>query len=186
MGLMRWPTPIWAAMPATPGEHPRYNTGPVCPSGRLEPCWTSRKPGDTQGREPRRRRPTDSGACEELRTGWIAFSAKATPAIGLFVCRPTVGSPASRTRPTTTSGRAVFAQRPAILYYRLPKSEPLDNNTTARSSWSSRTPMAAKLNARPELPLGHVGTGRQPDRCLAGGSIWIVDLATRKTVRDCP
>ena len=198
MGLVRLAdAPILGGDPSRlKAEHPRYNTGPVLvlPPG-WEPCWTfSESPGGTQTENPAGaagvQAETDALAKELHDTGWIGFSSRTDAGDwDLFLCRPD-GS--DRRSLTTTpdfheAGVRFSPDGRRILYYRLPKTEPLDNNT-----YGTFELVVAKADASQAETLGQNyrwaawGPDSSQIACLAGRSIRIVDLATRKTVRELP
>jgi Tol biopolymer transport system component len=74
-----------------------------------------------------------------------------------------------------------------LLYYRLPKTEPLDNNTYGTFELviaNSDDGRAESLG--PNYRWAAWGPDSSQIACLAGGSIRIVDLATRRTLRELP
>ena len=198
MGLMRLSDAplIGGASPELRKLHPQAGSGPVVvlPAG-WEPCWTL---ADIPGGEPDH---SEAGAAvasaerdalaKELRDqGWIAFTAKSVAGDwDLFVCRPD-GSDRRALTATPNAHEAGVRFSPdgrRILYYRLPKTEPLDNN-----SYGTFELIVANRDGSGAETLGSDfrwaawGPDGSQIACLGRNSIRIVDLATRQTVRELP
>jgi Tol biopolymer transport system component len=179
-------------------EHPRFRPGPVLvlPDG-WEPCWTysERPAGDKTSPAAPAATPgpdaADSGLARELHgQGWIVFSAKTDAGDwDLFICRPD-GSDRralTSTKDFNEAGARFSPDSKRLLYYRMAKDEPLDNNT-----YGTFDLVIADASGANAAVLGSEykwacwsGNGRQI-ACLAGSSIRIVDVANRKTVRELP
>jgi Tol biopolymer transport system component len=198
MGLMRLAdAPILGGDAARlKAEHPRYNTGPVLvlPAG-WEPCWTSSEsPAGVQQQRPAAAvavpAEADDLANEVRGAGWVAFSAKTEAGDwDLYLCRPDGSDrrPLTATRDFHEAGVRFSPGGEQILYYRMPRSEPLDNNT-----YGTFELMRADADGSHVESLGsHCcwatwGPDGSQIACLTGGTIRIVNLTTRKTVRDLP
>jgi Tol biopolymer transport system component len=177
------------------GQVPNFRTGPLLslPIG-WEPCWTaSESPaGGDGGNAPT----ADSGStvdslAKELHEmGMIAFSAKTDAGDwDLFLCRPDGSDrqPLTKTPEFNEAGVRFSPDGRRMLYYRMPKGEPLDNNT-----YGTFELIIANADSTNVISLGNDykwaswGPDGNQIACIAGGSIRIVDLATRKTVRELP
>ena len=132
-----------------------------------------------------------SALANEVRTkGWIAFSAKTEAGDwDLFICRPDGSDrrPLTTTRDFHEAGVRFSPDGERILYYRMPKSESLDNNT-----YGTFELMLADADGRHAESWGSNyrwatwGPDGSQIAYLAGSTIRIVNLTTRKTVRDLP
>ena len=122
--------------------------------------------------------------------GWIAFSSKTDAGDwDLFLCRPD-GSERRALTKTPDFNEAGVRFSPdgrRMLYYRMAKGEPLDNNTygtfeliIANADGSNATSLGSDYKWATWGPDG------SQIACIAGGSIRIIDLATRKPVRELP
>ncbi len=165
-------------------EYPNAKTGPVLtlPTG-WEPCWTASEApaGDAPSSELAR----------ELRSmGWIAFSAQTeTGDWDLFVMRPD-GSHrhALTSTPKFNEGGVRFSpDGKKILYYRMPVTEALDNNT-----YGTFDLVIADADGKNPVVLGGKfqwaswGPDSKQIACLAKDNVQIIDLATLKVVRESP
>lgn len=109
--------------PELRASHPKAREGPVLvlPTG-YEPCWTFAEiPGAT-----------NSLAGEVHSLGWIAYSALSPAGTwDLFISRPdgSEQSPLTRTPDHNEAGVRFSPDSSRLLYYRMPRIEPLDNNT---------------------------------------------------------
>jgi Tol biopolymer transport system component len=196
MGLMRL-----ADAPLIGGEsqelrkrHPQAGRGPVLvlPAG-WEPCWTFRQIPEPAGNRDETTASRDSADIEQLASdvrgqGWIAFSAKNERGDwDLLACRPDgsdrrrlVNSPGFH-----EAGVRFSADGRRLLYYRLPKTESLDNNT-----YGTYELVIANADGTQAEVWGsdYKWATWSPDgnqiACLTGRSIRIVDLTTRRTVRE--
>jgi Tol biopolymer transport system component len=209
MGLMRL-----SDAPIIGGEskelrllHPGANTGPVLtlPAG-WEPCWTmSETPGapaslsasvdPPPGANETPRLPTSASEvaqlADELRPrGWLVFSAKTERGDwDLFRMRPD-GTDRHKfiDLPEFNEGGARFSpDGKHVLFYRLPLSDQLQNNEYGKGEL-----VIAHVDGSQRVVFGREYAwatwspeGRQ-FACLAPKGIQIVDLESRKTVRQLP
>ena len=133
----------------------------------------------------------DSSLSAELHDkGWIAYSAQTTHGDwDLFLMRPD----GSERRPLTTTpdfneaGVRFSPDGTRILYYRMSKTNAVDNNTygtfdlvLADSNGSNPVVFG------PNFPWASWGPDGRQLACLLPSGIQIVDVATRKTVRTLP
>jgi len=154
MGLMRLSDGplIGGRSPALRKLHPNVGNGPVLtlPAG-WEPCWTfselpAGKPAQSDApRAASRTNPLSTQAAPvgnndetarlaaELHPlGWLVFSAKTEHGDwDLFIMRPdgTGRRPLTNTREFNEAGARFSPDGKRLLYYRMPKAEPIDNNT---------------------------------------------------------
>jgi len=185
--------------------YPEAKNGPVLtlPAG-WEPYWTDHEvvsvadgPAESDaGPEPR---PPPASAtndepsqlARELHDrGWLVFSAKTD--FGnwdLFAARPD-GSNRRRitdTRQFNEAGARFSPDGTRLLYYRIPRSEAVDNNT-----YGTFDLVIAKADGGDpqaygkEFPWASWGPDGRQIACLGPRSIRIVDLASRKVVREIP
>jgi Tol biopolymer transport system component len=206
MGLMRLQDGpiIGGVSTALRALHPEAKHGPVLalPAG-WEPCWTFAEIAGPAPREGARQSSMSGSQIDQTGTngvatlaaelhgkGWLAFSARIEhPDWDLFLMRPD-GSDRHRitdTRQFNEAGVRFSPDGTRLLYYRMPSSEPVDNNTYG-------TFELVIANADGSQPVVY-GNGFQwaswsPDgrqiACLAPKGIQIVDLATHAVVRQLP
>ena len=208
MALMRL-----ADMPIVAGQegearsmYPGTKTGPVLklPVG-WEPCWTSVEIGIDRGAARQAKNADSVGArnlpqdtnsevialAEELHSkGWIVFSGAAGKSDwDLFLIRPD-GSDRRRitdTRNYNEAGARFSPDGTRLLYYRLPATEQIDNNTYG----TYELVVADSSGANPvvygkRFKWASWGQGGTQIACLNTGGIQIIDLATRRIVRESP
>jgi Tol biopolymer transport system component len=135
--------------------------------------------------------PTSSAMAAELREkGWLVFSAKtAAGDWDLFLMRPD----GSGRRPLTTTsefneaGARFSPDGRRLLYYRMPKSEPVDNNNygTFELVIAHADGRAPAVWGR-EFPWASWGPDSRQIACLTPKGIRIVDLETRAVIREYP
>jgi Tol biopolymer transport system component len=190
-------------------RHPGAKDGPVLtlPAG-WEPCWTFAEigsagltPPQMQATPLRAGQPAadasspataeDAGALSaELHDrGWIAYSAKTKHGDwDVFVMRPD-GSDRralTDTREWNEAGARFSPDGRRLLYYRLPKSEPVN------MTYGTRELVIADAEGRnpvvygSEFPWASWGPGSTQIACLTPAGIQIVDLSSRKVVRQLP
>lgn len=170
--------------------HAEAKSGPLLslPKG-FEPCWTASelpggKSGATGGALP-------SALAKGLHdAGWIVFSAKSSAGdYDLFRCRPdgTDRQAVTSTAEFNEGGVRVSPDGQKLLYYRMPKSEALDNNNYG--TFDLVICDAAGEHAM-ILGNGYKWASWGPDSkqiaCLDEKNIRVVDLQSRKTVRELP
>ena len=169
--------------------YPEAKSGPslTLPAG-FEPCWTySELPGKPSSADKVSAAPL---AAELHHRGWLVFSS--TNAAGdwdLYAARPdgTERQALTDTREFHEAGARFSPDGFRLLYYRIPRTEAVDNNTYGTF----------------ELVIAN-GDGTQPDvfgkefpwacwapsgrqfACLTAKAIRIVDLATRQILREIP
>jgi len=181
--------------------HPNARNSPVLvlPVG-WEPCWTlSELPaGDAGGPSrpsaaPTPDPPTDPQArlAAELHgRGWIIFSAKTEHGDwDLVLSRPdgTGRHPVTDTREFNEAGARFSPDGKKLLYYRMRKTEAMDNNTYG----AFELVVSDADGSRPVVlgntfPWASWGPDGSQFACLAPAGIQIVDVATRKVVRQLP
>jgi Tol biopolymer transport system component len=162
----------------------------VLPVG-WEPCWTLAEilPAAPQ---PERKAADKVGAlAAELHTkGWIAFSAQTDEGDwDLFLIRPDGSSrrPLTKTREFHEAGVRFSPDGKRILYYRIPKSDAVDNNT-----YGTYDLVIADVNgSNPvdygrEFPWASWGPDGSELACLDKSGIRIIDIASRREVRRLP
>lgn len=174
-------------------EHPQTHDGPVLtlPVG-LEPCWTfSELPGGSAASKPAPAAEGASALRDELRgRGWLAFSAKTDAGDwDLFLIRPD-GSGRQHltdTREFNEGGVRFSPDGARLFYYRMPKSEPLDNNTygTFELVVANADGSAAEVYGK-AFPWASWGADGKQLASLTPKGIQIVDVATRQVVRRYP
>jgi Tol biopolymer transport system component len=212
MGLMRL-----ADAPIVGGEsrelrklHPQAKRGPVLvlPAG-WEPCWTAAEIDSGQpatvrapGRDPPEAHdsppPRPSGdadlasalAAEVRHKGWIAFSALSDQGDwDLFLIRPDGSAlrAITRTRETHEAGVRFSPDGKRILFYRIPRSEAVDNNTYG--TYELVLADADGSNAA-VFGRGFSWASWGPDGTLLAfldkRGVRIVDLASRRVVKELP
>jgi len=185
--------------------HPEAKEGPVLilPAG-WEPCWTDHEVATAAngpaelGAPPEPRPPEGPGTnnesvqlARELHDrGWLVFSARTDPGDwDLFVARPD-GSGRRRitdTREFNEAGARFSPDGTRLLYYRLPKSEAVDNNTygTFDLVIANADGSGPQVYGK-EFPWASWGPDGRQIACLGPKNIRIVDLASRQVVREIP
>ncbi len=199
---------IGGASPELRALHPDARSGPVLtlPAG-WEPCWTSSEILGASARSlpVRSADPREAGevpalaeASNEVRQlaselrpqGWLVFSDRTDAGDwDLFLMRPD-GSDRRRltdTREFNEAGARFSPDGQRLLYYRLPKSEPVDNNTYGTfdlviAGADGRAP----VNFGKAFPWASWSSDGRQLACLGTKRIQIVDLATRTVVREVP
>jgi Tol biopolymer transport system component len=193
--------------------HPEAKDGPilVLPAG-WEPCWTYFEVAGAPARpaalaaNPAPNGPGDLAAgdlganpvksevaqlARELHDqGWLAFSAKTDAGDwDLFLMRPD-GSGRRHltdTREFNEAGVRFSPDGQRLLYYRMPKSEPLDNN-----NYGTFDLMIAKADGTDpkvygkEFSWASWGPDSRQIACLTTNGVQVVDLATRKVLKQFP
>jgi TolB protein len=209
MGLVRLSdTPIIAGeSKELRARYPDAHAGPVLtlPVG-WEPCWTFAEVLSSPATSSVTRiEQTHSSAKEreastsdqvgqlaqELRTnGWIAFSAKtAAGDWDLFLVRPDGSDrrPITQTPEFNEAGVRFSPEGSKLLYYRIPKSEAVDNNTYG----TFELVIANADGTRPEIygksySWASWGPDGRQIACLTPQGIQVVDLQSRKVVQEFP
>ena len=132
----------------------------------------------------------DTLSREVAQQGWIAFSAKVERGDwDLFIMRPD-GSSRRKLTDTPDFNEAGIRFSPdgqRILYYRLPKKDPVANNTYGRYDMiiadnNGQNP----INYGSDFPWASWGPTGSQISFLTPKGIHIADLATRKVVRQLP
>jgi Tol biopolymer transport system component len=193
MGLMRLKDgPIIAGpSPEFRAQHPNTRSGPVLtlPAG-WEPCWTAVDIG--QQAAPRVSAGSDTAAlAAELHSkGRVAFSAKSPRGDwDLFLMRPD-GSEKRQLTDTPAYNEAGVRFSPngkQMLYYRLPASQEIDNNT-----YGTFELVVAKADGTEPVSYGNGfpwaswGPDGRQIACLTAKGIQIVDLGSRKVLKELP
>lgn len=122
--------------------------------------------------------------------GWVAFSARSDSGDwDLFVVRPDGSDRRAITRTTefNEAGARFSPNGSRLLYYRMPRSEPLDNNT-----YGTFELVLADVDGSNTVSLGndYSWASWMPDglqlACLAPQKIRIIDIASRKVLRQLP
>ena len=209
MGLMRLSDAplIGGASPELRKLHPEVGDGPglTLPVG-WEPCWTfsevpAGKPAESSARRGQLKtvpvstraapvannRETTQLAGELHKQGWLVFSAKNERGDwDLFLMRPdgTDRRPLTNTRELNEAGARFSPDGKRLLYYRMPKSESVDNNTYGTfelvvADSDGRNPTVYGS----EFPWASWGPDGEQVACLTPKGIQIVDLASRKVAR---
>jgi hypothetical protein len=181
--------------------HPKVNDGPVLAlSVGWEPCWTLTELSATPASaltDPSA--PTDltdhatgaaALAAELHDRGWLVFSARTDHGDwDLFVMRPD-GSDRraiTDTREFNEAGARFSPDGIRLLYYRMPKAEPVDNN-----SYGTFDLVLANADGGEAAVYGNAfpWASWSPDgkqlACLAPKGIQIIEVATRQVVRQFP
>lgn len=174
-------------------KHPEAKSGPVLalPAG-WEPCWTLADlggPAIAQAEGAAQDKPNRLAA--ELKgKGWLAFSARSAAGDwDLFLMRPdgTSRKPLTRTAEFNEAGVRFSPDGTRLLYYRMPKSEPLDNNT-----YGTFDLVLASADGSSPIVFGNQftwaswGPDSQQIAALGPKGIQIVDVTTRLVVRQIP
>ena len=195
MGLMRLSDApiIGGASKEFRAQHPGAKSGPVLtlPAG-WEPCWTFSKIGVSTGSLPTKPAADDIAALRaELHDrGWLAFSAKTKAGDwDLFLMRPDGSDrrPLTNTRDYNEAGARFSPDDRRLLYYRMPKSEAVDNN-----NYGTFDLVLANADGTSAVVYGNGfqwaswGPDGRQIACLAPKGIQIFDLATRAVVREFP
>jgi Tol biopolymer transport system component len=211
MGLVRLAdAPIIVGQsPALRAAHPDAKQGPVLtlPAG-WEPCWTAaeirpnvaaaiRSDGSTveistpaAPAESERPDAVAALAAEVRPKGWIAFSAETGQGDwDLYLMRPD-GSDRRKltdTRAHNEAGARFSPDGRKLRYFRMAKTDEMDNNTYGTYDLV----IANADGSQPEVlgrdfPWATWSPDGKQLACLAKGGIQIVDLATRKVVRQLP
>jgi Tol biopolymer transport system component len=191
---------VGGSSPELRALHPDANDGPVLtlPVG-WEPCWTfsdapvtaTASPSLALLDSPHPSPPTTAALAAELRTnGWLVFSAKIDRADwDLFRMRPD-GSDRARFAglPEFNEGGARFSPDGSrVLYYRLPKSDELQNNEYGTGELVvSRADGSQPVVLGRGYPWATWGPDSRQVACLAPNGIQIIDLETRAVVRQLP
>jgi Tol biopolymer transport system component len=192
MGLMRLADApiVGGASPALRRLHPDARSGPVLvlPVG-WEPCWTAAATATPT--EPVKAPDEAAALAAEIRDkGWIAFSAPtADGGWDLFRMRPD-GSDRkalTQTREYQEAGVRFSPDGKKILYYRIPRGQPVDNNTygTYELVIADADGSHATAYGR-DFPWASWGPDGTQLACLRKQGIAIIDLAGRRVVRQFP
>jgi Tol biopolymer transport system component len=182
------------------GRHPGAKSGPVLalPAG-WEPCWTfSEFPGASApapSESPAPPHPPAAADTAALRAelhgrGWLVFSAKtAAGDWDLFRMRPDGSDrrPLSETPEFNEAGARFSPDGRRLLYYRMGRSEPMDNNTYGTFDLVlANADGGAPVVYGSGFPWASWGPDGRQFACLAARGIQIVDVATRTVVREIP
>jgi Tol biopolymer transport system component len=171
--------------------HPKAKDGPVLtlPAG-WEPCWTFSDPLENPVTSPASVPAPDTEPLRaELRNqGWLVFSAKGDAGDwDLFLMRPD-GSARRRltdTREFNEAGARFSPDGKQLLYYRMARSEPVDNNNYGTFDLIL---MNADGTGAVDYGKGFQWACWGPDgrqiACLAPQGIQIIDVTTRAAVRQ--
>jgi Tol biopolymer transport system component len=194
MGLLRL-----ADAPVIGGEskelrklHTDAKNGPVLvlPAG-WEPCWTYAETFQSTAVDSGRSGAEAEALAKELHSkGWIAFSAQTDAGTwDLFLMRPD-GSDRrqlTQTREFHEAGVRFAPDGKRILYYRIPASEAVDNNTYGKFDLviADADGSNAVVWGR-DFPWASWGPDGTQLACLDRRGVRIVDLASRKDVRQLP
>ena len=201
MGLMRLNDGpiIGGPSPALRALHPEAKNGPTLslPAG-WEPAWTfadlTRTVRDAeQGADASSSGAVDRDSRSELAAelhdkGWLVFSAKTEREDwDLFLMRPDGADrqPVTSTREFNEAGARFSPDGSRILFYRMPRAEPVDNNT-----YGTFDLVIANRDGSQSVSYGKAfpwaswsPDGRQI-ACLTPKGIQIVDLVSRAVVRQ--
>ena len=198
---------IGGASAALRALHPNAKDGPVLPLPTgWEPCWTSSEiPGalaslpasfnrpSAVGQTPALQGPADEVAklAAELRPlGWIVFSAKTERGDWDLFCMRPDGTDRHKfiDLPEFNEGGARFSpDGKRVLFYRLPTSDELQNNEYG----TGELVIANADGSQPVVfgrgcPWATWSSDSRRVACLVPQGIQIVDLASRKTIRQLP
>jgi Tol biopolymer transport system component len=197
--------------------HPGAKDGPVLalPPG-WEPCWTGieifgRNASGTTGADPAMEvnasnndavpevgapmavanAARNAPLAAELRTkGWLVFSAKtASGDWDLFTMRPDGSDrqPITTTPEHNEAGARFSPDGRRLLYYRMPRAEPVDNN-----NYGTFDLVLANADGRVPVVFGSEfawaswGPDSRAIACLAPKGIRLVDVTTRAVIRELP
>ncbi len=173
--------------------HPNAKNGPVLPlPAGWEPCWTASDPAPGGGTEHSGAPHPDTATLRaELRgRGWLAFSARTEAADwDLFLMRAD-GSDRRHltdTRDFNEAGVRFSPNGTRLFYYRMPKSEAVDNN-----NYGTFDLVVANADGTEPVNFGRGfewaswGPDGRQLACLAPKGIQIIDVASRKLVRQFP
>jgi Tol biopolymer transport system component len=195
MGLMRLSDApiIVGASPEARGRHPGAKDRPILilPAG-WEPCWTA---ADIPALPGSANVPRQEGSTEALKAGLrdqgqIVFSARTEAGDwDLFVMRPDGSDrrPLTRTPDLNEAGARFSPDGQRLLYYQMPRSEPVDNNT-----YGTFELVVAAADGRDPVvygsryPWASWGPDGRQVACLTTKGIQVFDAATRKTIRELP
>jgi Tol biopolymer transport system component len=193
MGLMRL-----ADAPIIGGEskelrrlHPDVGSGPVLvlPAG-WEPCWTFADIALANSSSDRRPDGVAKLAAEVRDKGWLIFSAATDSGDwDLLLMRPD-GSARRKitdTREYNEAGAKFSPDGKKLLYYRMAKSEKVDNNTygTYELVIANADGSSAAVYGK-GFPWASWGPAGTQIACLDKKGIQIVDLASRRVLRQIP
>ena len=195
MGLMRLSDAPIIGGPSREvrAQHPGAKSGPVLtlPAG-WEPCWTSSEIEEDLGASPSKSSADDITALRaELHDhGWLVFSAKTQAGDwDLFLMRPD-GSERHHltdTREFNEAGARFSPDGRRLLYYRMPKSEAVDNNNYGMFDLVvANSDGSAPVVYGNRFPWASWGSDGRQIACLAPKEIQIVEVATRAVVREFP
>ncbi len=197
--------------------HPGAKDGPVLmlPAG-WEPCWTGieilgRNASGTAGADPAmdgnasyNDTVPEAGApmavanaarnaplAAELRTkGWLVFSAKtAAGDWDLFAMRPDGSDrrPITATAEFNEAGARFSPDGRRLLYYRMPRAEPVDNNNYGTFDLVlANADGSAPVIFGTGFPWASWGPDGGQIACLAPKGIRMVDVKTRAVIRELP
>lgn len=173
--------------------YPNAKSGPVLklPVG-WEPCWTFVEIGiDTANNSPQNTTSSVTSLAEELHDkGWIAFSAATGKGDwDLFLMRPDGSDrrPITDTRDYNEAGAKFSPDGTRLLYYRLPAAEQIDNNT-----YGTYELVVADSNGAHPVVYGNRfkwaswGPDSRQIACLDTAGVQIIDLASRRVVKELP
>jgi Tol biopolymer transport system component len=193
MGLMRI-----ADAPIIGGEskelralHPEAKSGPVLalPVG-WEPCWTFAEIPVRSSSDAAKQDDVAELASEVRDKGWIVFSEATDKGDwDLFLMRPDGSNrrQITNTRQYNEAGARFSFDGEKMLYYRMPKTDAIDNNT-----YGTFELVIGDADGRNAVVCGTdfqwASWGRSSTQiaCLDKGGIRVVDLASRKVLRQVP
>ncbi len=205
MGLMRLadaPT-IAGVSEELRALHPGTKDGPVLalPIG-WEPCWTAsevlgEKPAPAGGSATTSQAPASPQSAEAARLaaevapkGWLVFSAMTDAGDwDLFASRPDGSARRNLTSSAATNeaGARVSPDGKKLLFFRMPKETPIDNNTYGTHELViANTDGSGAVSFGDTFPWASWGPGSEKIACLAKSGIQIVDLASRAVVAQLP
>ncbi|MHB9007598.1 MAG: TolB family protein [Limisphaerales bacterium] len=198
---------IGGASPELRALHPEAKDGPVLtlPAG-WEPCWTfhelpgapdsppvSSLPGTAVGAVPSTAGPSSelaSMAAELLPLGSLVFSAKSDRGDwDLYLMRPDGSGrrPLTDTPEFNEAGARFSPDGRRLLYYRLPQSEPVDNNNYGTFELViAQADGSAPVVYGKDFPWASWGPDGRQVACLGPKTIRIVDATTRAVMREFP
>ncbi|MBN1421066.1 MAG: PD40 domain-containing protein [Planctomycetes bacterium] len=162
--------------------HPEAKSGTVLelPSG-WEPCWTAAEIGGDGA---------SALGAEVREKGWIVYSAEVEDGTwDLFLMRPD-GSAARKltdTREYDEAGARFSPDGKRLLFYRIPASEPVDNNTYGTYSLVIADADGGRAQVfGNDFPWASWGPDGTRIACLDRDGIRIIDVATRAVVKELP